>query len=346
MSKKIIAVAAAAALALTGLVGIAPANASVVVTFGINDAAGTGIAAFTPGEAAASAAANIVVPADNTLTFTDTAARSSLARVTVTTDVGETVTATSTGALKILDLNGVGAIGDDYRAETTAGVDYTSASGTQTFSMVATTTSVVFYVYTTSTTAASLTVNKSGNTRVVWIEGAAGSAYNVALTTPTFVAANTTYSTDNVTAKVTDVFGNSVENSTGVVTLAVVGNGAVVDDPTPDWSATNLNYGSTATTTGSGTFGISAYITTAPTDVTGLAVANDSVFVTVNSGSAATQVTALEAQVAALTAQVAAQAAVLAVSRLDENSVTQKKYNTLVRKWNAAFPSQRVALKQ
>jgi hypothetical protein len=59
-------------------------------------------------------------------------------------------------------------------------------------------------------------------------------------------------------------------------------------------------------------------------------------------------VTALDlaAQVTALTAQVAAQAAILAVSRLDENSVTQKKYNSLVRKWNAAFPSKRIALKK
>jgi hypothetical protein len=62
-------------------------------------------------------------------------------------------------------------------------------------------------------------------------------------------------------------------------------------------------------------------------------------FSSVNAADLAAQVTALTAQVTALTAQ-------LAVSRLIENSVTQKKYNTLVRKWNAAFPSNKVALKK
>ena len=61
--------------------------------------------------------------------------------------------------------------------------------------------------------------------------------------------------------------------------------------------------------------------------------------IAVNSSDPATTFTGLTAQVTALTAQ-------LAVSRLIENSVTQKKYNTLVRKWNAAFPSNKVALKK
>ncbi len=69
-------------------------------------------------------------------------------------------------------------------------------------------------------------------------------------------------------------------------------------------------------------------------------------FLTFSTASLAEQVTALQAQVTTLTAKVAAMQAILDVSRLDENSVTQKKYNTLARKWNAAFPSQAVALKK
>ena len=336
MSKKLIALASAAALVLTCLVGVAPANAAITVAFATQSADGTGGTAKTPSATLAGAAADVAVPANNKLEFSVTAARSSLMKVTVTTVAGNVVTATSTGAIKILEVD---AIGTDYYAEDAADVDYTSASGSQSLSITATTTSVVFYTFTTSTTAGSLTVSLGGNSRVVYFKGAAGAAYNVALKAPTFVPANTAFASDNLTATVTDVFGNAVENSAGVVTVGVVGNGASVDDTTPDWSATKKNYGSTVTTTGSGSFGISAAITSAPADVTGLAAANSSAFVTVNSGSSTTEITTLTARVAALTAQ-------LAESRPKATSVTKKKYNTLARKWNAANPGARVALKK
>jgi hypothetical protein len=52
-----------------------------------------------------------------------------------------------------------------------------------------------------------------------------------------------------------------------------------------------------------------------------------------------TQVTELQAKVTALTDQ-------LAASRPVADSVTKKKYNTLARKWNAANPGAKVALKK
>jgi hypothetical protein len=76
-----------------------------------------------------------------------------------------------------------------------------------------------------------------------------------------------------------------------------------------------------------------AGITLADNSVAGLADANYAYSGVVNNPGAATQVAALTAQVAALTAQVA-------------KRVSKKKYNTLARKWNAAFPSQKVALKK
>jgi hypothetical protein len=48
---------------------------------------------------------------------------------------------------------------------------------------------------------------------------------------------------------------------------------------------------------------------------------------------------AVDAQVAALTAQ-------LAASRPKAKSVTKKRFNTLARAWNRAFPSQAVKLKR
>jgi hypothetical protein len=142
-----------------------------------------------------------------------------------------------------------------------------------------------------------------------------------------------------LTAKVTDVFGNNV-SSGAVITEVAAGAGGVITEVGYDTVAAGWTFKLHAT--GSGAMGVSLNLTTAPTDVTGLVTANSTWFAT----TTATDLTSLTAQVASLTAQVAAQAAILAVSRLDENSVTQKKYNTLVRKWNAAFPSKRIALKK
>jgi hypothetical protein len=324
MSKKLIAVASAAALALSALVAI-PANANIAIVYA--NAAGT----VTPSATAAAATSGsgiADVPANNVLEFTSTANRSSLIKVTVTTVAKDVVTATATGAIKIVD--------DE---EDAAGDAYDSTAGSSTYTDTATTTSVVFYVYTTSTTAGSLTISKGGNTQVVYFKGIAGAAYNIAVTAPTFVAAGLTPASDNVTVAVSDVFGNNVASEAGVVTLAVLGGGASLDDTTPDYSTTKKTYGSLLTAASAGSFALTAKITSAPEDVDGLAEAKDTFFVTINSSSAADSITTLTAQVAALTAQ-------LAVSRLKENSVTQKKYNTLVRKWNAAFPSNKVALKK
>ena len=68
-------------------------------------------------------------------------------------------------------------------------------------------------------------------------------------------------------------------------------------------------------------------------DVVGMVKAKDSYVAVINNTGAATQITTLTAQVAALTTQLAA-------------SVTKKRFNKLARKWNRAFPSQKVALKK
>jgi hypothetical protein len=324
MSKKLIAVASAAALALSALVAV-PANAAIAVVYA--DAAGTVTPSVTV--AAATAGSGIVdVPANNVLEFTTTTDRSSLISVTVTTVAKDVVSATATGAIKIVD--------DVLDA---AGDEYSSTAGSSTYTATATTNEVVFYVYTTSSTAGSLTITKGGNTQVVYFKGIAGVAYNIAVTAPTFVAAGLTPASDNVTVAVSDVFGNNVASEAGVVTLSVLGGGASLDDPTPDYSTTKKTYGSLLTAASAGSFALTAAITSAPEDVDGLPEAKDTFFVTINSSSAADSITSLTAQVAALTAQ-------LALSRSIADSVTQKKYNTLVRKWNAAFPNNKVALKK
>jgi len=323
MSKKLIAVASAAALALTALVGVAPASADVGATFNLNNAAGTGDTAFTPAATASAAnagAGDLVVPANNYLIYTDTATRSTLAKVIVSTAVGDVVSASSTGAMKILDLEGVGSIGADYKAETTAGVDYTSTAGAQSFSRTATTTSVVFYVFTTSTSAASLTINKGGNTRVVWMKGKEGAAYNISAALPTTVPISAP-DDNNVIIKITDVFGNTVKAATSV-TSAGTGAGVTMSPAAGSnsltYSSTEGGHGFKIHTTGTGGFAVNLSITA--TDVTGLPTAKKSLFLT----STAISVTGLTAQVTALTAQVAALTA---------------DYNALAAKWNKRVAS-------
>jgi hypothetical protein len=71
----------------------------------------------------------------------------------------------------------------------------------------------------------------------------------------------------------------------------------------------------------------------------GFAAPKNVVFATSNSGSLSAQVTALTAQVTALQAQLAA------LQIIKDRKVSKLKYNRLARKWNAAFPSNKVWVK-
>ncbi|MFM1995413.1 MAG: hypothetical protein RLZZ610_930 [Actinomycetota bacterium] len=325
MSKKLIAVAAAAALALTGLVGVAPANANITVGWNIPSAT-TGDASqasliYATSNAATLGSAVINVPSNNVLEYTSTAARSSLLKVTVTTTVGEAVTVTASGAAKIVDtiLNA-------------DGTTRNSTAGASTYNVTATTTSTDFYVFTTSTANQSLTIQKSGNTGVYWFKARHGLAYNITATMPATIPA-TAPSTQNLIAKVTDVYGNLV---TSAVNLTATASGAQPTiTPSADSSvAYNSTLGGhpfTLSAAGTGGMGVEIFITTAPTRATGLAAANSRWFGSSNAADLAGQVTTLTAQVAALTAQLAA-------------TVTKAKYNKLARKWNRANPSNKVKL--
>jgi hypothetical protein len=338
MSKKLIAVASAAALALTALVGVAPASADVGATFhrlaadGTTDSTGVTVSATAATENAATP--TMSVPSNNYLIVTDTATRSTVLKVKVATAVGDVISVSSTGALKILDLNGVGEVGTaDYKLQTTAGVDYTSTAGAQSFSRTATTDNVSFYVFTTSTTAASLTINKGGNTRVVWLRGAEGAAYNITAALPASIPV-TAPTSNNVIAKITDVFGNTVKADV-ILTTSTTGSDITLTPATGSsftYSSTDGGHGLKLNKTTSGGLAASLFIAADPADVTGLAAASSTVFLATTVADQATQIAALTAQLAAL--QV-----------IKDRKVSKLKYNRLARKWNAAFPSQKVWVK-
>jgi hypothetical protein len=179
------------------------------------------------------------------------------------------------------------------------------------------------YVYTTTTETGTVAVTANGNTTTYYVKGTAGSAYNLAVVVPAVANLGATV---EVTATVTDVFGNAVTNATIVSTVIRGSIGSFSYDSTDKRYEATLTAPATA-----GTTVVANTITASP--VTGLAKPVTEVVSNILVADLASQVATLTAQVAALQAIV-------------DRKVKKKRFNTLARKWNAAFPSQKVALKK
>ena len=315
MSKKLIAVASAAALALSALVA-APAMAAAP-TYTI--AGGTGT------EAGTSAAPRLVnVPSLNKV---ETGTSNSAVSLTVANlAIGDVLSITSTGAVEFV-----------FSEVTAASANFNVSNlGIQSYSTTKTnTTQVVVYAYNTSTTAGTIaaTVTRTGLTssQTFYIKGVAGLPYNIKATGGVPATLSNT-ATSVVSFTVSDVFGNAIENSVGS-SPSVSADATRTNMGLITWDAAAKVYKSTMTSPSSSVFLASIALSTS--DILGLPTADGTLTAAVNVTSQAS----VDAQVAALTAQIA-------TMRLKENSVTQKKYNTLARKWNRAFPSQAVKLKK
>jgi hypothetical protein len=328
MSKKLIAVASAAALALTGLVGVAPANATAAtIVWTSASGAGTSASPYTR-----------AVPAANSIASGTNAQVITISNIAV----GDSVTVSSSGTAKV--------IGDTVAASTLIDVrNLCAATLTKSPSgslpaTSGTATTLLFYVFDTkadSPSTITVTVSetdsgtKSTTTTTAVYEASAGVAHHVTnLTGPATLAAG---ADGEVTFKVTDVFGNELDtvaagpSITGTNVGSLHGELATYSVSRKLWVAKVTAPANTRPmvltidgnddgTDGPGNAGLGASTT-------------DNNIILVNGPGASTQVSALTAQVAALTAQVA-------------KRVSKKKYNTLARKWNAAFPSQKVALKK
>ena len=156
MSKKLIAVAAAAALALTGLVAI-PASATTAPIVTIVDSSGSaGVVSNAAAQVEATAAVNQANTA-NVLTHNTTTAAGDRTTVKFTVAISDatarTVTVTTAGGVKML--------------ATLSGTD-TDAAGVTTLTATDSnvTTDIVFYAWTKSTTAGTVAITANGNTTV------------------------------------------------------------------------------------------------------------------------------------------------------------------------------------
>jgi hypothetical protein len=324
MSKKLIAVAAAAALALTGLAAI-PAN-SAVGAFALSTI--TGKLSSSGDGTTADTAYTVKVPhADELLVDGASGTTSTAIRIDTTAPSANAVLSiTATGGVKLLNST-------QYAASST-----TSATGTSTLSLTSIDGNATFYVYSTSTTAGTVLVSSStGDSKTIYVEGVAGPSYNVAFTAPASVGIS---GTAKIIGTVTDVFGNKIESLVkGDFKVSVVGGSAAAVSNTV-WRSTTKDYSIEVTgRSDAGPVAVSVELNAVPDEIDALGAPKNTFFATMN-------VTDLETANAALTAQVTALQAQLANSRPIATSVTKKKYNTLARKWNRAFPSQKVALKK
>jgi hypothetical protein len=204
MSKKLIAVAAASALALSALVGIAPATALPFAPGATgNSIAVSGLS--TTGSGTVSRPFVASVPAAGTAVAAD------LMKFVISSDVkSRAFSVTTTSGIKLLD-----APGD-------ATNKYTAASGSASLSPSTNASgSAEFYAFPTSTTKGVITVTLDGDITQIYVEGTAGAAYDItSVTLPSLEVSGK----DIIVATVTDAFGNAV--TSGTLTTTLVGTGS------------------------------------------------------------------------------------------------------------------------
>ena len=328
MSKKLIAVASAAALALSALVGVAPAHATAATITYSDGKSATATNGTTSGTAFL-----VNVPQTNALTdaLDNATPGGTVLKIAVANLVaGDTVQVSATAPAKVTDA---------LIANSTL-VDVTKlGAASVTSTVTGTDTSATLYVFTTSSTAIStisVTVNetngaaKSTITQTRFLKGQTGAAWRVTNVVAPATLANGAAEAD-VTFNVTDVFGNQLESAIGAGAIAVstgTTNGLAT------WDTVRKLYIAKVTSTTNNPFVITidgnGSGTAAPANV-GLGASGTTFSAVVNNTGVSAQVATLTEQVATLTAALAA-------------SVTKKKYNKLARKWNRANPSNKVKL--
>jgi len=288
LKKPLIAIASAVALVGTMLVA-GPANASSATL----TVAGSSPA--TAGTASASAIA-LPVPSNNDVSSAN-ALRIALSGVTA----GSNVVVTATNAKIVTAVTS---------GSTTVKVD--SGVSTATIPTGTGTTADVF-VYTTTTETGSVSVTANNNTTTYYVKGTAGPAYNLTVVAP--AVANLGAAVE-ITATVTDVFGNAVTNASISSTVIRGSIGAF------SYDATDKRYEATLTAPATtGTTVIANTITA--TAVTGLAKPATEVISNIS-------VADLAGQVAALTAQLAAATKLAATNKVKHNNLV-KRFNKITK---------------
>jgi hypothetical protein len=325
MSKKLIAVATAAALALTGLV--ATSSVAAVGPFNVVTAQADTRSLANEDGSTGDKELTILVPSQDVLRFDDNTASTTgtllrLKVVTPTAGAAISVSAAGGGAKLI------------SAAQFAVLSTLTSASGTATLSITSDTAGdATFYAYTTSTADSTITVSSAGASEIVYMKGVSAktNAYKLNFSVSPLSAAPSGELT--FTGTVTDMFGNLMTLASGDVIVDGLGGNLAAAAAQTEWAQNATTKVVTfkvanRSTTGAAALSLKAHTTIGVSGViTKVSAFGDPVstnFFSVNAVDLSAQVTALTAQVAALTAD----------------------YNALAKKWNKGKKkSKRVALK-
>ena len=313
MSKKLIAVAAAAALALTGLVGVAPASAAMVTSGDTQPAAANSL--LVTSTVSRTGTGTLADPYVIAAPVSGLATSATTLRFSISTTAARAVTVTATSGIRLV------ATATDTTAVVLTGADSltvtANASG-----------AAEFRAYPTSTTRGVVTITNDGDVTQVYITGTAGTAYDIGtVTLPSIVPSGTGV----VVAVVTDAFGNATE--TGTLTASLTGTGSP--------SAGNITYSATSKrwegtqTAGSSAGSLALGLTIASLTATTAQKAafgdpNNTYFGIIQVAAAKT-VAQLTAEITALQTQLLA-------------TTTKAKYNKLAKRWNKKNPNNKVAL--
>jgi len=313
MSKKLIAVASAAALALSALVAV-PASA---MPFGTGAQTGNSVTVTDSSNRSIAGSGTISNPYTVKVPEEGIVTSMTALRFNVSSDVkSRAFTVTSTSGIKLLD-----AFGDSTNK-------YTAASGAASLALTTNATGQAeFVAFPTSTTKGVITITLDGDVTQIYVTGTVGAPYY--LTTVVYPSMEPS-KTGVITAIVNDAFGNPVTSAT--VTTTLVGTGNPV--------AANLVYSSTTKrfegtqTAGSSAGTLAVGLTLAVSeDASRKAAFGDpekTAFGLIQVAAAKTT-DMLKAEIVALQAQLAA-------------STTKAKFNKLAKRWNKANPSNKVAL--
>jgi len=277
-----IALATAAALAFMGISAVANAAPLVLTVAGVTNAT------------TSAAPKTVAVPESNVIDLSNTVA------LTATADTGTVVNYVASGVKLVSALN-------------TNLAPVSINSGLTSISVGSQNGSVTEYAYTTSASVGTVTITNGSYSTIVYIQGTAGSAANVALSVPPTVASGTV---PTFSVSVTDVFGNAVASEPVSVSLI----GTTFSDSsitkTLTTSAVNSARGVTPVTvvgsaTGTLATAVAGSVTVVATDpsitatATGLPGAVKSAIATFNVIDLNAQISALNAQIASLNGQVA-----------------------------------------
>jgi hypothetical protein len=255
--------------------------------------------------------------------YSSTATRNVVRFEVVTGGTGGTVNVTAAGGVKLLDTL---VDADDAALKIgagSAGLVKVTATGSLTYT---------FYAYTNSTTAGSVVIESASQKNTYFIKCVAGPAYNlvdVKFPTSLLKGTDATTTTDIVSFKITDVFGNAITTGATVAIAAFTGMTAA----TAAYNDTKKVWEIKIHTVTVDNAPLALNLTADDLSGNGFAKPVKAAYTSISAGDLAAQVTALTKQVADLQAIV-------------DRKVSKKRYNTLARKWNAANPSAKVALKK